>query len=186
MRDMRINSLPCTPTASTALLVASVVFQFTTSNRALPAAPGQHPCATAAHRHFDFWVGDWEVLDARGQRAGTSRIEKILDGCTLYESWTSVGPARGHSFSAWDSGDKRWHQTWVDNAGTMLVISGGIVNGEMVMEGERRLPDGTPTTERITWTPNADGSIRQRWESSRDRGMRWTTVFDGVYRRRPG
>jgi hypothetical protein len=54
----------------------------------------------------------------------------------------------------------------------------------MVMEGERRLADGTQTLERITWTPNADGTIRQLWQSSRDRGMRWSIVFDGLYRRR--
>jgi hypothetical protein len=71
----------------------------------------------------------------------------------------------------------------MDNSGTVLLISGGIVNGEMVMEGERRLQDGTRHLERITWTPNADGSVRQHWQSSRDAGMRWTTVFDGVYKR---
>jgi hypothetical protein len=53
----------------------------------------------------------------------------------------------------------------------------------MVMEGERRLPDGTRQLEKITWTPNKDGTLRQVWLSSRDQGMRWTTVFDGTYRR---
>jgi hypothetical protein len=149
------------------------------------AATGQTSCATAAHRQFDFWVGEWDVIEAGGQRAGTNRIEKVLDGCALHETWTSAGPVRGNSYSAWDAGDNRWHQSWVDNAGTVLRISGGIVNGEMVMEGDRRLPDGTPVTDRITWTPDADGTVRQLWQASRDRGMRWTVVFDGTYRRRP-
>jgi hypothetical protein len=144
------------------------------------------PCASAEHRQFDFWIGDWEVTGARGQKAGTNRIERILGGCALYESWTGAGPSRGHSLNAFDTGDNKWHQTWMDNSGTVLLITGGIVNGEMVMEGERRLPDGTRQLERITWTPNADGSVRQHWQSSRDAGMRWTTVFDGVYRRVPG
>lgn len=154
---------------------------------ALPHLTGaQQPatCASLPHRQFDFWIGEWEVATANGQRAGTNRIEPILGGCVLHESWTGTGPSRGHSLSAWDAGDNKWHQTWVDNSGTVLRIAGGIVNGEMVMEGERRLPDGTPTTERITWTPNADGSVRQLWQSSRDQGMRWTTVFDGTYRKR--
>lgn len=150
----------------------------------LAAAQQPAPCASSQHRQFDFWIGEWEVTDARGQRLGTNRIERILDGCVLYESWTSAGTSRGQSLNGWDPGDNKWHQTWMDNSGTVLMISGGIVNGEMVMEGERRLPDGTRTTERITWTPNADGTIRQHWQSSRDTGMRWTTVFDGTYRRR--
>jgi hypothetical protein len=56
----------------------------------------------------------------------------------------------------------------------------------MVMEGERRLPDGTRQLEKITWTPNKDGTVRQVWLSSRDQGMRWASVFDGTYRRARG
>ena len=145
-----------------------------------PAAP----CTAPQHRQFDFWIGEWEVTGARGQRAGSNRIERILGGCALHESWEGASGSRGHSINAWDPGDSKWHQTWVDNSGTVLMLSGGIVNGEMVMEGERRLPDGTQTLERITWTPNQNGTIRQLWQSSRDRAMRWTTVFDGVYRKR--
>ena len=142
------------------------------------------PCASASHRQFDFWIGEWEVSDSLNRRLGTNRIERVLGGCVLYESWSGATGARGHSFNAFDPGDSKWHQTWVDNEGTVLMIAGGIINGEMVMDGERRLADGSQTLERITWTPNADGTIRQLWQSSRDRGMRWTTVFNGVYRRR--
>ncbi|HZI28858.1 MAG TPA: hypothetical protein VFD64_11890 [Gemmatimonadaceae bacterium] len=153
----------------------------------LTSSPGaQQPsrCASASYRQFDFWIGEWEVSDSLSRRLGSNRIERVLDGCVLYESWSGATGARGHSFNAFDPGDSKWHQTWVDNEGTVLMISGGIVNGEMVMEGERRLADGTQTLERITWTPNADGTIRQIWQSSRDRGMRWSIVFDGLYRRR--
>ncbi|CAN5170593.1 hypothetical protein BH11PSE14_BH11PSE14_24070 [soil metagenome] len=64
------------------------------------------PCASAEHRQFDFWLGDWQVFDKTG------------------------------------------------------VVQ----------------------RERITWTPNADGSVRQFWESSSDDGKRWTTAFDGLYK----
>ena len=141
-------------------------------------------CSTPQHRQFDFWIGEWQVTDTRGQHAGTNRVESILGGCALAESWEGVNGSRGRSLNAYDPGDNKWHQTWIGNDGTVLVISGGIVNGEMVMEGERRLPDGTPTLERIAWTPDKDGTIRQLWQSSRDRGMRWVTVFEGTYRKR--
>jgi hypothetical protein len=140
-------------------------------------------CSAPQHRQFDFWIGAWEVIDARGQRAGTNRIESILGGCALAETWEGASGSRGRSLNAYDPGDNKWHQTWIDSDGTVLMLAGGIINGEMVMEGERRLPDGTHTLERITWTPNKDGSLRQRWQSSRDRGMRWTTVLDVLYRK---
>ena len=147
-------------------------------------AGAQQPAACGApqHRQFDFWIGTWEVTGADGRRAGINRVERVLGGCALYESWEGATGARGHSLNAWDPGDNKWHQTWMDNEGTVLIVSGGLVNGEMVMEGEHRLADGSLTLERITWTPDAAGGLRQLWQSSRDRGMRWTTVFDGVYR----
>ena len=95
----------------------------------LAAAQQPAPCAGPEHRQFDFWIGDWDVTGTRGQKAGTNRIERVLGGCVLYESWTGAGPSRGHSFNIFDPGDNKWHQTWVDNSGTLLHISGGIVNG---------------------------------------------------------
>ena len=146
---------------------------------------GQQPsCSSPQHRQFDFWVGEWNVTDPRGQRVGTSRVERTLNGCGIAESWEGADGTRGQGNTAWDPGDNRWHLTWRDNGGTVLMIDGGIINGEMVLEGERQLPDGTQTLERITWTPNKDGTVRQVWLSSPNRGMRWTAVFDVVYRRR--
>jgi len=40
---------------------------------------------------------------------------------------------------------------------------------------------GKPQRQRITWTPNHDGNVRQLWESSDDDGKTWTTAFDGIY-----
>jgi hypothetical protein len=34
--------------------------------------------------------------------------------------------------------------------------------------------------QRITWTPNADGSVRQLWETADSKGA-WSVVFDGTY-----
>jgi hypothetical protein len=54
----------------------------------------------------------------------------------------------------------------------------------MVMEGEMPNPrTGHMDRQRITWTPNPDGSVRQHWEASTDAGKTWTTSFDGLYRR---
>jgi hypothetical protein len=52
----------------------------------------------------------------------------------------------------------------------------------MVLQSEPQ-PDatGVPTIQRITWSPGTEGSVRQHWESSRDGGATWTTVFDGRY-----
>lgn len=155
---------------------------FTAPERADAQEPAE--CSTPEHRQFDFWIGDWEVTDSLGQRLGTSRITATQGGCLIEESWLGSTGSRGHSVSEFDPADNKWLQTWSDDDGTVLRLAGGFINGEMVLEGERRLADGTETLERITWTPNADGTVRQTLLSSPNRGMRWTTVTQFIYRKR--
>lgn len=146
------------------------------------AQPGP-PCAGAEHREFDFWVGEWKVTTPDGKPAGRNRIERILGGCVLYESWSGAGGSTGHSFSQWDARRGVWHQTWVDTSGAPLLIDGGLVGGAMVLTGDRPAADGSPVRHRITWTPLPDGRVHQHWQASRDAGATWTTVFDGTYHR---
>ena len=140
------------------------------------------PCDAPAHRSFDFWLGTWQVRTPDGKLQGVNKIEREYDGCVLHERYQTGGNYRGESLNMYDAGDKRWHQTWVDNTGTLLLLEGGIRDGKMVMEGQTANADGVPTRHRISWTPNADGSVRQLWESTDAKGQ-WTTAFDGLYTR---
>lgn len=148
-----------------------------------PAATPVTSCTDDAYRQFDFWIGDWEV-SSNDQPAGTNSIRPILGGCALQENWQGTGPGglSGKSFNIYDLAGDRWHQTWVDSSGTLLELNGGLIDGNMVLEGKRPRRDGNGTTEhRITWTPNEDGSVRQYWEASRDNGVNWNVLFDGLY-----
>ena len=143
------------------------------------------PCEAAAHRQFDFWLGDWNVT-ANGVPAGTNSVVAIQDGCVLQENWkgSGVGGITGTSFNVFDRATGRWHQTWVDASGTLLQLDGGLVDGVMVLEGERPSPNGKGTAlHRISWAPADDGSVRQLWEASQDGGNTWNVIFDGLYTR---
>jgi hypothetical protein len=52
-----------------------------------------------------------------------------------------------------------------------------------VLSGENRKPGGGAQLERITWTPQADGSVRQHWQQSADGGKTWSDAFVGIYTR---
>lgn len=135
-------------------------------------------------RQFDFWIGEWEVTAPNGQAAGRSRIEKIAGGWGLLENWTGAGGGEGKSLNTWIPGRKQWQQFWV-GAGGALELAGGLnAQGEMVLGGQHKDGQDRLVSERITWSPNADGSVRQHWEQSADGGKTWQTVFDGLYRRR--
>jgi hypothetical protein len=85
--------------------------------------------------------------------------------------------------NAWNAARKQWQQYWVGSDGGVLELSGGLVDGRMVLSAEHEVR-GKQLTERITWTPNADGTVRQHWEQSVDGGKTWTTSFDGLYRKK--
>ena len=148
---------------------------------AAPAAAA--PCDVPEHRAFDFWLGEWQVRTPDGKVAGHNRIEREYDGCVLHERYTTERGFKGESLNVYDASRKVWHQTWVDNTGTLLLLEGGLRDGRMVLEGSATGTDGKPVKHRITWTPNADGSVRQHWETTDAKGQ-WTTAFDGMYTRK--
>ena len=172
-----------------AALLASSLLAPPTGALAQQSAPDPKPCSSDAHRAFDFWIGHWRVTE-NGELAGENRIEPILGGCALAESWQGAGASRGRSLNFYDTASGSWHQTWVDNSGGVLHLTGGLEDGRMVLSGERPPRPGadstTPTRHRITWTPLTDGSVRQHWEASQDGGKTWRSLFDGLYRREPG
>lgn len=139
------------------------------------------PCTAAEYRQFDFWLGSWEVTTPDGNVAGTNAIDSILNGCVLREQWRGARGMTGTSFNTYDPHAGTWHQTWVDDRGGFLLLSGGLENGSMVLQGEMVDAEG-PLRNRITWTL-LSGEVRQLWETSRDGGDTWTVVFDGRYAR---
>ncbi len=149
------------------------------------AAPAA--CTDPVHRQFDFWLGRWEVFAPNGTKAGDNVIASIADGCALAESWSGRGGVTGRSLNIFDKADRKWHQTWVDSSGSLLQLSGALAGNAMVLGATGPDPDtpGSTLTQRITWTPNADGSVRQHWEVSADGGKTWKTAFDGRYVRVP-
>lgn len=151
------------------------------------AAQSPQGCTAPEYRQFDFWVGTWTVTLPNGAVAGTNRIESILGGCALQEHWSSARGGDGTSLNLWHAADSTWRQVWVDGSGGLLELSGGLVDGSMILSGTARVAGGSggTTLNRITWTPNSDGTVRQLWESSPDGGTTWTTQFDGRYARQP-
>ena len=140
-------------------------------------------CAAAEHRAFDFWIGEWNVHGADGKLAGTNSIKREIGGCVLHERYDTGRGYSGESFNIYDAPRKVWHQTWVDSGGLLLLLEGGLHDGRMVLEGQTTGTGGKITRHRITWTPHADGSVRQFWESTGAAGE-WTVAFDGIYTRK--
>jgi hypothetical protein len=154
--------------------------------KGLTPTPEPKPCTAAPYRQFDFWLGDWDVVDAAGKPAGKNHIVSVFDGCALQENWESAQGGKGTSLNVYDAVTSHWHQTWVDDHAGLLELNGGLEDGKMVLVGARpSIKDkGSRVVHRITWTPIASDRVRQFWEFSKNEGRTWTTVFDGTYVRK--
>ncbi len=144
------------------------------------------PCTAATYRQFDFWLGDWNVINAAGKPAGKNHVVSLFDGCGLQENWESAQGGRGTSLNVYDAVTGHWHQTWVDDHGGLLELNGGLEGGKMVLIGTRPSvkEKATRVVHRITWTPLAPDRVEQHWEASTNEGRTWSTVFDGTYVRK--
>lgn len=140
-------------------------------------------CESAEARQFDFWVGNWNVTVGDNQ-AGTNDVTLEESRCVIHEHWTGSRGGTGQSFNFYDRGAGKWHQFWVDNAGNYLHLTGTYADGRLVLTGTAPGADGRPADQRLTFFKNADGSVRQLWETSADQGKSWQVAFDGLYRRR--
>lgn len=144
------------------------------------------PCdALDAHREFDFWLGEWEVVDESGQPLGTNSITRPEQECMLLEKWESAEGTRGTSINYYDPATGQWVQYWV-TATSLLDLAGGFENGAMRMQGHARQVDGSGgiTLVRGTWTPLEDGRVRQLFERRDGPDERWEVVFEGYYVRK--
>lgn len=165
------------------VLAVSIVVAGAPAQAQMPAAtPAPAPCSSPEHRQFDFWLGEWNVQDTAGNPAGTNQITAIQNGCVLFENWTGAKNGTGNSFNMYFAAEKKWRQTWVDNQGGRLDLSGGLRDGKMVLEGEA--PSQRDPTKRvkhqISWEKKGE-NVRQLWHASRDDGKTWNVLFDGLY-----
>ena len=144
------------------------------------------PCNTEEFRHFDFWLGEWDVTSA-GATSPTAEnnISAAQDGCVVLEQYRA-GAFTGMSLSFYDATLKKWHQTWMSNAGGSLYLEGGLNEAGAMEMTDRHLAisEAAGSINRVTWTPNPDGTVRQFWQTSSDGGKTWSVAFDGVYVRK--
>jgi len=142
-------------------------------------------CCTEKHAEFDFWVGEWTVTNADESIAGNSIIDKIQDNCVLRENWTSTSANySGTSSNFYNYKDKQWEQIWIDNQGQSLHLKGNLVGNQMILQtDEETNAEGKQTFNRVTWTKNEDGTVRQLWEVVTS-GSEISVAFDGLYKKK--
>jgi tetratricopeptide (TPR) repeat protein len=144
------------------------------------------PCDDAEFRQFDFWLGDWDVASAAdGMHRGSSHISKEMNGCVIWENWTSAGsPYFGKSYNTWNPNLKRWDQYWVDNAAGVMFFHGALKDNVMdYWTDDVPQASGGKLLRHLQFFNLGPDKVRQFSQGSSDGGKTWQTEYDLIYTR---
>jgi hypothetical protein len=144
-----------------------------------------YPCDSIPEAsHFDFWLGRWEVRAVDGTLIGYDTVTKGDGGCSIVERWERISGSSGTSLSFFVPSRGQWRHVWTGSGGTFVDVTGGLRDGEqMHLEGTLEYVEPEQVVAfRATWTPLADGQVRQRMEEFDLVSQTWVVWFDGIFR----
>jgi hypothetical protein len=172
--------------ASTTLvltIVAAGVGACSGDRGAHPAA-ASHACAAAEYHEFDFFLGDWDTYDisAPDKAIARNHVTPMVGACAVRELYEQFDGRVGESFSVYDATRQLWHQSWVTNAGELLLLDGHLIGDKMVLIGTQRSANGVPSLVRGVWYRDSTG-VRETADRSSDSGRTWSPWFDIEFRR---
>lgn len=144
------------------------------------------PCEDPEFRQLDFWVGDWDVISAaNGVSQGTSHISREMNGCVIWENWTSAGSSYfGKSYNTYDVNLRRWEQYWVDSSAGSIFFYGNL-NGNVMDYWTEDIPqpNGDKLRRHLQFFNLSPVKVRQFSQGSTDSGKTWYVEYDFIYNR---
>lgn len=166
-----------------------------------PAAPAEpveiaKACSAPEYRQLDFWLGHWTVkVRARAtptsnewaESVGTQHIHSVVSGCAIQENFSSDAPNKfaGKSFSAYFAPQKKWRQTWVDDSGSYIALSGGPEDGSaMTLYGEPKTVEGKEVQMRMVYSAVTPTSLHWEWQRTDDNWATHALMIEIEYSRR--
>ena len=154
---------------------------------AVPAARAatSFACAAPEYRQFDFWLGDWDTFEVVGDTTTSvarAHVDLIAGGCAVHELYEQTDGLIGDSILSFDPVRKVWQQTWVNNGGGLMVLTGAFKDGAVTLEGEAHTGSGKNLPHRITWKAEGSG-VRETAVLSKDGGKTWEPAFDVLFKK---
>jgi hypothetical protein len=138
----------------------------------------QKPCSAPEASQFDFWIGDWNLTWSDSLH-GSNRVEKLFGNCTVHENFSDPRlNYLGQSWSVYNPTTKIWQQTWIDNMGGYIDLTGGMRGDSMVLTtAEKNVPvkfspSGKLISRMVFYNIKSD-SFDWSWEASTDSGESW-------------
>jgi len=186
------------PKISVPRLAAWTLVFILTSALPLAAQTGEtaSPCPWPEARQFDFWIGEWDVVN-KGLTPGgwvetgraTNRVYAVVDGCAIVEHWRGTAWNRktiGFSVRAYDPESAEWLLVlnWpAPNRPGFGVLDGKFKDGRGEFFTEPRGPEGQEVTQRYSFSEVEESSFQ--WDAARSRdGENWQMYWVMEFTRR--
>ena len=147
------------------------------------------PCSSTEAKQFDFWLGDWNAkwtAKDGTEKSGSNHVINLFDGCVIEENFDGESGTglKGKSFSVYDSHEKTWKQTWVDNYGEYLDFKGSFENDKMTLSRKTLSKEGKPIQQRMVYYNISKNNFDWNWEISKDNGKTWKLKWKIHYTRK--
>ena len=148
----------------------------------------QRVCDMPEAHHFDFIVGEWQILNKMRNPQGewvefpaTDKGEKYLDGCTIIDHYEATFPdgtiRKGITIRAFDHQTRQWSLVWLDNRNPpdFRPLVGEFKDGIGLFYQQLAGPDGATIHVRFMWDNISDTTARWQQAFSHDGGQTWNT-----------
>lgn len=153
-------------------------------------AQQQKPAPPEETKQFAFWVGTWKSTGTlystkepkETPTSGENRITMDMNGFVVHEHFTSKG-FNGESWSVYSPQAKKWRQTWVDDAGGYIPLSGEFKDGKMILQTLTN-PAKPENASRMVYYNITKDAFDWNWEATADGGKTWTLNWHVHYTRK--
>ncbi len=145
-------------------------------------------CPEEEARAFDFWIGEWEVLNRNRRPDGvrfhetgraTNRVYPVVGGCGIVEHWRGHAFGRfivGFSVRSWDPAAGEWLLVllWPTTGSPSFgELRGGFRHGRGEFSFRRETAEGDTAIHRFTFSDIRRDAFRWENATSRDGGVSW-------------
>ena len=138
-------------------------------------------CDSKEYHLFDFWIGEWNVVDSTDNILGTNTVSIKQGRCLIHENWTGSRGTSGESLNYYDVSDSSWNQIWVDNKGSSLKLKGNISDGKMVLKSDLISNSTGNYRNVISWEKKGE-NVLQLWYTENSQNTNKKILFYGIYK----
>jgi hypothetical protein len=157
-------------------------------------------CTAPETRAFDFWIGEWDVLNRNRKPDGaqfyetgraTDKVHPVVGGCAIVEHWRGDAIGRyilGYSIRSYDSTAGEWKIVllWPTSGQPSFgELTGGFRHGRGTFRFQRILANGDTALNRFIFSDIEPNALRWENGTSRDGGLSWLGNWIMEFTRRP-